>query len=143
MKTNGSGALSFGSVSSALDDITTGDAASTLATSAGNITIDAQGNDTDIIFKGTDGSSDTTFLTIDGSDAGTLIANHNLELGTDASEILFGADNEVIRATRKTAYGDIGDQLDLLYKDIVANKLDTTGEWAKKIKAVKDANAKE
>ena len=95
MKTNGSGALSFGSVSSALDDITTGDAASTLATSAGNITIDAQGNDTDIIFKGTDGSSDTTFLTIDGSDAGTLIANHNLELGTDSSEILFGADNEV------------------------------------------------
>ena len=95
LKTDGSGALSFGSVSSALDDITTGDAASTLATSAGNITIDAQGNDTDIIFKGTDGSSDTTFLTIDGSDAGTLIANHNLELGTDASEILFGADNEV------------------------------------------------
>ena len=95
LKTNGSGALSFGSVSSALDDITTGDAATTLATSAGNITIDAQGSDTDIIFKGTDGSSDTTFLTIDGSDAGTLIANHNLELGTDSSEILFGADNEV------------------------------------------------
>ena len=95
IKTNGSGALSFGSVSSALDDITTGDAASTLATSAGNITIDAQGSDTDIIFKGTDGSSDTTFLTIDGSDAGTLIANHNLELGTDSSEILFGSDNEV------------------------------------------------
>ena len=95
MKTNGSGALSFGSVSSAADDISTGDAAVTIATSAGNITVDAQGNDTDIIFKGTDGSSDTTFLTIDGSDAGTLIANHNLELGTDASEILFGADNEV------------------------------------------------
>ena len=44
---------------------------------------------------------------------------------------------------RKEGYGDIGDQLDLLYKDIVANKLDTTGEWAKKIKAVKDANPKE
>jgi hypothetical protein len=95
MKTDGSGALSFGSVSSAADDISTGDAAVTIATSAGSITIDAQGNDTDIIFKGTDGSADTTFLTIDGSDAGTLIANHNLELGTDASEILFGADNEV------------------------------------------------
>ena len=95
MKTDGSGALSFGSVSSAADDISTGDAAVTIATSAGNITVDAQGNDTDIIFKGTDGSSDTTFLTIDGSDAGTLIANHNLELGTDSSEVLFGADNEV------------------------------------------------
>ena len=51
--------------------------------------------------------------------------------------------NNTVRATRKTAYGDIGEQLDLLYKDIVANKLDTTGEWAKKIKAVKDANPKE
>ena len=55
-----------------------------------------QGSDTDIIFKGIDSvGSDATFLTIDGSDAGTLIANHNLELGTDDSEILFGADNEV------------------------------------------------
>ena len=81
--------------STAADDLTTGDAAVTLATSSGNITIDAQAGDSDIIFKGTDGSSDTTFLTIDGSDAGTLIANHNLELGTDASEILFGADNEI------------------------------------------------
>jgi len=83
MKTDGSGALSFGSVSSALDDITTGDAASTLATSAGNITIDAQGNDTDIIFKGTDGSADTTFLTLDGSDAGTAIFNHDIKIADD------------------------------------------------------------
>jgi hypothetical protein len=60
-------------VSSALDDITTGDAASTLATSAGNITIDAQGNDTDIIFKGTDNNSDTTFWTMDGSEQGNLV----------------------------------------------------------------------
>lgn len=51
--------------------------------------------------------------------------------------------NNRTRKTRKAAYGDIGDQLDLLYKDIVAGKLDTTGEWAKKIKAVKNANAKE
>jgi hypothetical protein len=41
------------------------------------------------------------------------------------------------------AYGDIGDQLDLLYKDMLAGKLDTTGEWAKAIKAVKDNNPKE
>ena len=97
LKTNGSGVLSFGTVSTttAFDDVTAGDAAVNVTTTSGNITIDAQGSDTDIIFKGTDGSSDTTFLTIDGSDAGTLIANHNLELGTDDSEILFGADNEV------------------------------------------------
>ena len=95
LKTNGSGALSFDTVSSAADDITAGDAAVTITTTSGNITVDAQGNDTDIIFKGTDGSADTTFLTIDGSDAGTLIANHDLELGTDGSIIKFGADNEI------------------------------------------------
>ena len=75
MVTNGSGVLSFTDVSSAADDISAGDAAVTLATSAGNITIDAQGDDTDIIFKGTDGGADTTFLTIDGSAAGAASFN--------------------------------------------------------------------
>ena len=46
-----------------------------LETSAGNITIDAQGTDTDIILKGTDGGVDTTFLTIDGSNAGVTTFN--------------------------------------------------------------------
>ena len=77
MVTNGSGVLSFTDVTAnvALDDVQTGDAAVTLATSSGNITIDAQGNDTDIIFKGTDGSADTTFLTLDGSAAGAASFN--------------------------------------------------------------------
>ena len=42
--------------------------------------------------------------------------------------------NNVVRATRKAAYGDIGDQLDEIYKDIDA--------WKVRIKAVKDANKK-
>ena len=65
------------------------------------------------------------------------------QLNALASNATKEYNNAVIRDTRKKSYGDIGEQLDLLYKDIVANKLDTTGEWAKKIKAVKDANAKE
>jgi len=75
IKTDGSGTLSFATVSTgvALDDVSTGDAASTLATSAGNITIDAQGGDTDIIFKGTDGSTDITALTIDMSADGQFL----------------------------------------------------------------------
>ena len=75
IKTDGSGTLSFATISTgvALDDVSTGDAASTLATSAGSITVDAQGNDTDIIFKGTDNNSDTTFLTLDGSEGGQLV----------------------------------------------------------------------
>jgi hypothetical protein len=42
--------------------------------------------------------------------------------------------NEVIRQTRKTAYGDIGEQLDEIYKDIDA--------WKTRIKKVKDDNPK-
>ena len=41
-----------------------------------------------------------------------------------------------------TVYASFGDQLDMLYKDILAGKLDTTGTWATHIKAVKDANPK-
>jgi|11BtaG_2_1085332.scaffolds.fasta_scaffold34145_2 hypothetical protein len=43
----------------------------------------------------------------------------------------------------KREYPLIGDQLDLLYHDITAGKLDATGEWYKAIKAIKDANPKE
>ena len=89
LKTDGSGALSFDTVSSAADDLTTGDAAVTLATSAGNITIDAQGGDTDIIFKGTDGSSDITMLTLDGSEAGDATFNRNVNL-PDSGKAQFG-----------------------------------------------------
>tara|TARA_Y100001963_G_C6789773_1_gene454851 strand:- start:969 stop:2408 length:1440 start_codon:yes stop_codon:yes gene_type:complete len=59
----------------AADDITTGDDSVTIATSTGNITIDAQGTNTDIIFKGTDDGSDITALTLDMSDAGKAVFN--------------------------------------------------------------------
>ena len=42
--------------------------------------------------------------------------------------------NNTVRATRRAAYGDIGDQLDEIYKDLDA--------WKVRIKAVKDANPK-
>jgi hypothetical protein len=41
-----------------------------------------------------------------------------------------------------TKYASFGDQLDMLYADMLAGKLDTTGTWATHIKAVKDANPK-
>ena len=43
---------------------------------------------------------------------------------------------------RLVKYASLSDQLDMLYKDIVDGKLDTTGTWATHIKAVKDANPK-
>ena len=42
--------------------------------------------------------------------------------------------NTVVRSTRRTAYGDIGEQLDEIYKDIDA--------WKARIKSIKDANPK-
>jgi len=72
---NASQLNTYTSAAVALDDISTGDAAVTLATSSGNITIDAQAGDTDIIFKGTDSSSDITALTLDMSEAGAATFN--------------------------------------------------------------------
>ena len=42
--------------------------------------------------------------------------------------------NNQVRATRRSAYGDIGDQLDEIYKDIDA--------WKARIKKIKDDNPK-
>ena len=47
-----------------------------------------------------------------------------------------------VKFKRRKSYGDIGDQLDMLYKDMLAGKLDATGEWAKAIKKVKYDNPK-
>ena len=82
LKTDGSGNLSFATVSTttAFDDVTAGDAAVNVTTTSGNITIDAQGSDTDIIFKGTDGSSDITPLTLDMSDAGKAIFTGDVQV---------------------------------------------------------------
>mgnify|MGYP006078291553 CR=1 FL=1 len=62
-----------GASSLAADDLTIGNAAVLLTTSSGNITIDAAANDSDIIFKGTDGGGDITMLTLDGSADGAAI----------------------------------------------------------------------
>ena len=72
---------SYTSSSIAADDIGTGNAAINLTTSSGNITIDAAANDSDIIFKGTDDSSDITMLTLDGSDAGHATFNNAITSG--------------------------------------------------------------
>ena len=43
--------------------------------------------------------------------------------------------NNAVKATRRAAYGNIGDQLDEIYKDIDA--------WKARIKKIKDDNPKE
>jgi len=71
------------------------------------------------------------------------IKEWNLEIAKPTSEQLSAynsaatktENNNIIRATRKSAYGNIGDQLDEIYKDIDA--------WKARIQSIKDANPKE
>jgi hypothetical protein len=65
----------YTSASIAADDVSAGDGAVNITTSSGNITIDAAASDADIIFKGTDDSSDITALTLDMSAAGAATFN--------------------------------------------------------------------
>ena len=44
----------------------------------------------------------------------------------------------IYKDQRRFEYPNIGDQLDNLYKDILAGKVDATGEFAKAIKTIKD-----
>ena len=102
----------------ALDDVATGDAAATLATTVGNITIDAQANNTDIIFKGTYDTGDITMLTLDGSDAGNAIFVNDVQLKSDGALLEFGADLDTVlthtdgtgltlNSTNKLTFGDV------------------------------------
>tara|TARA_R100000458_G_scaffold58380_1_gene66302 strand:- start:3693 stop:6569 length:2877 start_codon:yes stop_codon:yes gene_type:complete len=102
--------------SSAADDISTGDAAVNIATTAGNITLDAQEGDASIIFKGTDDSSDITALTLSMADAGAASFNAAVTVGTDLTvtggDIVFGATNSTVTVT-STAHDAAGATLNI------------------------------
>tara|TARA_R100001594_G_scaffold32710_2_gene60786 strand:- start:1139 stop:2446 length:1308 start_codon:yes stop_codon:yes gene_type:complete len=65
------------------DDITTGDAAVTIATTSGNITVENHASDADILLKGNDGGSVVTALQLDMSDAGRLVTSGGLNVATN------------------------------------------------------------
>ena len=79
----------------------------------------------------------------DSNGKGAYIKEWNLDIAKPTDEQLATYEssaqteenNNAIRATRKSAYGDIGDQLDEIYKDIDA--------WKTRIQSIKDANPKE
>ena len=69
----------------------------------------------------------------------SLIDAARVTLDAEAAAIKYQTD----RTTNgSTTYATFGDQLDMLYKDIVAGTVTTSGTWATHIKAVKDANPK-
>ena len=87
---------------------------------------------------------DTNSVIKDSSGNDVSVVQSNIDaarvtLDAEAAAVKYKTD----RTTNgSTTYASFGDQLDMLYKDIVAGKLDTTGTWATHIKAVKDANPK-
>ena len=69
----------------------------------------------------------------------SLVDAARTTLDTEAAAVKYKTD----RTTNgSTIYASFGDQLDMLYKDIVAGTVTTSGTWATHIKAVKDANPK-
>ena len=93
------------------------------------------------------GVSDVDFLNnvilVDNSDGnGAFISEWNLDIAQPTDAQLSAQEtaanteeaNAQVRSTRRSAYGDIGEQLDEIYKDIDA--------WKARIKSIKDANPK-
>jgi len=84
-----------------------------------------------------------TEVTLQDDGKGAYIAEWNIkdkakptdsQLNALESEATKLENNNQIRATRRNLYGDIGDQLDEIYKDIDA--------WKARIKKIKDDNPK-
>ena len=79
----------------------------------------------------------------DTNGLGPYIKEWNLDIAKPSDEQLTTynsaatteENNNVIRATRKSSYGDIGDQLDEIFKNI--------DDWKTRIQSIKDANPKE
>ncbi len=69
----------------------------------------------------------------------TLEQSKRTTLDAEAAAVKYKTDRTT---DGETIYASFGDQLDMLYADMKAGKLDTTGTWATHIKAVKDANPK-
>mgnify|MGYP000367820156 CR=1 FL=1 len=63
-------------------------------------------------------------------------------IDTEKTRLQAEYDGNAHQRTRATAYEEVKEQLDQLYHDMTAGKLDATGEWHKAIKAVKDATPK-
>ena len=67
----------------------------------------------------------------------TKVAAARKAIDDAAALVAYKSQRTGAAGTTDTIYDTIGNQLDMLYKDMVAGKLDTTGTWATHIAAVK------
>ena len=75
-------------------------------------------------------------------DGGSKPSESDCTNGLKALQDAWDLENTGYKNNRKKEYKSVVEQLDQLYHDMTAGKLDNTGEWHKHIKAVKDANSK-
>ena len=75
-------------------------------------------------------------------DGGAKPSSSDCTTGLTNLQTAWDLENDSYKSNRVASYNKIQDQLDQLYHDMTAGKLDATGEWHKAIKAVKDANPK-
>ena len=87
-------------------------------------------------------SSNKIYANLVVLDGGSKPTESDCTTGLAALQTSWDLENNSYKSLRRAAYDSLVNQLDMLYKDIVAGKLDTTGTWATHIKAVKDANPK-
>ena len=83
----------------------------------------------DVVIRG----SDLDTCTIEWLNGTAEISKADIQAKIDETEY---------QRDRATAYPELKEQLDLLYKDMAADKGDKTGEWFKAVKKVKDDNPK-
>ena len=126
-----------GTGATAADDIGTGDGAVNLVTTSGNITIDAQANDADVIIKVDDNGSSVTAVTFDGSDEGNAIFVNDIQLKSDSAVLKFGTDLDTtlthtdgtgltLNSTNKLTFGDTGTFIHQSSDGVLTIESDTT-----------------
>ena len=76
-------------------------------------------------------------------DGGSKPSESDCTNGLKALQDAWDAINKDYQLKRRREYKKVREQLDLLYKDMTAGKLATTGEWHKSVKAIKDKYPKE
>ena len=75
-------------------------------------------------------------------DGGSKPSESDCTAGLKALQDAWDLENDSYKSKRRAEYLKIAEQLDQLYHDMTAGKLDATGEWHKAIKAVKDKYTK-
>jgi hypothetical protein len=76
-------------------------------------------------------------------DGGSKPSEADCTNGLKALQDAWDLENTGYKDNRRKEYKSVVEQLDQLYHDMTAGKLDATGEWHKAIKAIKDKYAKE